>query len=104
MKKKCKHCRSVFKISSGQELDICHSCKLIYPYNGARIYQTPCTSHLTKDLKHKIADFIFKNHGALFKIYKESMPFIEKEFDIKIDFKGVRSIVNSEYYRNIAFD
>jgi hypothetical protein len=102
MKKRCKHCRASFRTTSN--INICHSCKLTEPCNGIKIYQTPSTNHITKDEKRKVADFIIKNHGTLFKIYKESIPYIKEELGINLDFKGVRSIVNSSYYKEAAFD
>lgn len=101
-KKRCKHCRATFRTTNS--INICHSCKLIDPCNGAKIYQTPSTNHITKDQKKLVADFIIENQGKLFKIYKESIPLIKSELGIDLDFKGIRSIVNSSYYKEAAFE
>lgn len=101
-KKKCKHCRATFRTTSN--INICHSCKLIEPCNGARLYQTPSTNHITKDQKRIVADFLIENHGSLFKIYKESIPHIKNNLGIDLDFKGVRSIISSSYYKEAAFE
>lgn len=93
----CTICNAVFiNIDS----KICHYCNLV----GSSKKQFNCTSHISKDNKKRIAKFIASKKGTLFNPYNESMPFIKEHLDIDIDFKGVRSIISSEYYKSIAFD
>lgn len=109
MKVTCSICFKEYKSYKDDHLK-CFSCnrketrELIKLSKAPKIVQRNCTAHLDKETKKKICSYIVLEHGSLFKTYKESVPFIKKAFDIEIDFKAVRSLVNSEYYRNLAFD
>lgn len=92
----CNICNAVYRNSAS---DKCHYCNL----TKSTKKQFSCTAHLTAEQKQRIADFIAKNRDLLFNSYNKSMPFIKEHLGIDIDFKGVRSIISSKYYKSIAF-
>lgn len=94
----CTICNAVFLNPESKK---CHHCNLV---NAKNKEHTTCTAHLTRDDKKKIADFISKNKGVMFKFYNNAIPFIKKELGFDLDQKGLRSIVNSEYYKTTAFE
>tara|TARA_R110000868_G_scaffold52587_1_gene165931 strand:+ start:1174 stop:1509 length:336 start_codon:yes stop_codon:yes gene_type:complete len=69
-----------------------------------KIIQRKCTTHLDRKSKEKIATYIVKTHGVLYETYRDSIPFIKDELGFTIDFSGIRSIVNMDYFRKMAFD
>lgn len=94
----CAICNAVFKNEYSNK---CHSCNLIGASNKNHV---DCTSHLTKDEKHKIAELISAKKGVEFKFYNQAIPVIKKELNLDIDYNGVRSIISSTYYKSIAFE
>lgn len=80
------------------------SKKIIKRINRPKIPQTDCTKHITIDQKKQIAAFIIETHGILYKNYKDSPPFILEKLGITIDWVGIRSIVNSSYFKEMAFN
>jgi len=76
---------------------------MINHINRAKIPQTNCTKHITIEQKKQIAAFIIETHGVLYEAYKDAPPFIFDKLGITIDFIGIRSIVNSSYFREMAF-
>ena len=100
-KKKYQNCTICNAVFINEQSIKCHSCNLIRSQNQQHAI---CTAHLTKEDKEKISQFILDKKGVLFKFYNQAPHFIMKEFGIDLDFKGVRSIISSEYYKSIAFD
>jgi hypothetical protein len=94
----CTTCNAVY---INKESSICHSCALVDNYKNK---QNQVTSHINGKLKKKIAKFIAFYRGKKFKFYKDAIPLIEEKYNIDLDERGIRSIINSEYYKSIAFD
>jgi hypothetical protein len=92
----CNVCNAVYLNESSNK---CHYCNL----TKSTKKQFSCTAHLSADDKKKIAVFIANNRGKIFKSYNKSMPFIKDHLGLDINFKGVRSIISSEFYKSIAF-
>lgn len=108
MKAKCIICSASYDSYDGDLLK-CFPCnqaeskKMIKHINRPKIPQTNCTKHITIDQKKQIAAFIIETHGVLYEAYKDAPPFILEKLGIAIDFIGIRSIVNSSYFKEMAF-
>lgn len=108
MKAHCTKCNSIYDNYKNDYLK-CFSCnqeeskKMIKHINSAKIPQTDCTKHITLDQKKQIAAFILETHGDLYKSYREAPKFILEKLGIAVNFIGVRSIVNSSYFKEMAF-
>lgn len=72
--------------------------------NRPKIPQNARTQHLSPEMKKKIAEYIIESHGILYKSYREAVPFICEKFNVNIEFGGVRAIVNSKYFQDLAFE
>ncbi len=108
MKTQCSKCSMPYDSYQGDFL-MCFPCnqaeskKMIKHINRPKIPQTDCTKHITIEQKKEIAAFIIETHGVLYKAYKDAPEFIFKKFGLTIDFIGIRSIVNSSYFKEMAF-
>lgn len=71
--------------------------------NKPKLFQTKATTHLKLDDKKRIAAFIIDNYGILFKSYRQAHVAIKEHLGIEINFIGVRSIINSSYFKEMAF-
>lgn len=108
MKTQCSKCSMPYDSYIGDFL-MCFPCnkaeskKMIKHINRPKIPQTNCTKHLTIEQKKQIATFILETHGILYKAYKDSPAFIFEKLGITIDSVGIRSIINSSYFKEMAF-
>lgn len=108
MKTDCIKCLKSYEAYIG-DFSMCFACnqaeikKIIKRTYRPKIPQTDCTKHLTIEQKKQIAAFIIETHGVLYKNYKDAPSFILEKLGITIDAIGIRSIVNSSYFKEMAF-
>lgn len=87
----------------------CYDCnekeskKMLGYINRPKIPQINSTKHLTIEQKKEISAFIIETHGILYENYKDAPPFIFEKLGYTIDPIGIRSIVNSSYFKEMAF-